>query len=249
MVTRILIALCLLATVAQGQVVRKILRPDLGAASEVGLVGRWCMEEKLVISQISDKSGNGNIAYNATGTSLVGGNLGRAALFTGSEYLTVPDIGTTVATNHSIVAWVFNRNTFPNGQAPIIFAQRQGYNRAQLYLNTANQLGYVDWKADRNERVNILAGLVPQNRWSMVVATTDNSTGIAAIYINGQRVASTNYTGVMSQNSIESWIGWEGASGNTDRKWRGMMDEVRYYSRPLAAAEIKALYYSRRPTQ
>jgi hypothetical protein len=248
MITRILIALCLLATVAQGQVMRKILRPDLGAASEVGLVGRWCMEEKLVVSQIPDKSGNGWIAYNATGTSLVSGNLGRAALFTGSEYLNVATM--TVATNHSIVAWVFNRNTFPNGQTPHIFSQRQiGYNREQFVVTTANQLQYVDWKADGNGRVSMSAGLVPQNRWSMVVATTDNSTGIAAIYINGQQVASTNYTGVMSQTHVESWIGWEGALGNTDRKWRGMMDEVRYYSRPLAAAEIKALYYARRPTQ
>ena len=68
MVTRILIALCLLATVAQGQVVRKVLRPDLGSPTFGTGLTAWLP----VDSTVCRASGLGWTISNSTAAELIG---------------------------------------------------------------------------------------------------------------------------------------------------------------------------------
>lgn len=80
-----------------------------------------------------------------------------------------------------------------------------------------------------------------RNSWQHIVATFDNTTKEAKIYINGNLDASTTLNGFTPnfQNTNNLRIGW----GNSDDfAFDGKIDEVRIYNRILSAEQIKADY-------
>ncbi len=86
------------------------------------------------------------------------------------------------------------------------------------------------------------AGLVfdlPANVWSFVVVTRDAS-HVTRVYLNGDLHASAAGAGPIPYDGTQTLrLGRWGGGG---RHWNGVLDEVDIYERPLAAAEVLALY-------
>jgi|GEM_PF-688186 len=81
---------------------------------------------------------------------------------------------------------------------------------------------------------------VPLRTWTHVAATILGQN--IKIYINGALEGDGQFTGTPIQGTTNYWMGHSGAGSGLDRSWRGLMDEVAIWSRPLHASEIKQLY-------
>ena len=84
----------------------------------------------------------------------------------------------------------------------------------------------------------------PLGRWNHVAATYDNE--VMRLYADGKQVAEMPRTGVINPAERDVVLG-SYAQGMERAAFRGDLDEVRIYDRPLSAAEIRAR--SVRPSQ
>jgi Concanavalin A-like lectin/glucanases superfamily len=76
---------------------------------------------------------------------------------------------------------------------------------------------------------------VPVDRWSAVAVTYDGAT--ERLYVNGDEVTSRASSGAIQVTPDPLWIGGNQPYGE---HFRGVIDEVRVYSRALGAREIRA---------
>src|SRR5690606_19665942 len=81
---------------------------------------------------------------------------------------------------------------------------------------------------------------LPLNQWSHVVTTYDGSE--KRIYINGDLDIATAVTGTLGTGGDVTIGALAADRDNTDRRFDGLIDDVRVYSRALSADDIKALY-------
>ena len=85
-------------------------------------------------------------------------------------------------------------------------------------------------------------GILVSNVWQHVALTYDRTNGTAKFYCNGTNVATLAAGTFFPQTSAELYLGLRQSSTGAGTRWLGQMDEVALYKRPLAAAEIKALF-------
>lgn len=85
-------------------------------------------------------------------------------------------------------------------------------------------------------------GTVTQNAWNFITATYDGAN--TRLYINGTQVSSAALTGAVtfySSAPAQALIG-NRFQAAVDRGFDGLIDDVRAYTRALAADEVRALY-------
>jgi len=107
---------------------------------------------------------------------------------------------------------------------------------------------------DDQWRECISAAQVPFMQWSHIAATFDPRTGLA-LYINGQDAGRLPVSGHLAERGGAFQIGRNleplpaAASRNIPASYSfdGIIDELKIYTRPLDASEIKASYDSSRP--
>ena len=85
-------------------------------------------------------------------------------------------------------------------------------------------------------------GLLTTNVYQHVALTYNTNSGIAALYLNGTNVASTNLGVFVPKTDGDVLIGWD-MSRYTNNYYGGEMDEMSLYSRALTLAEISAIYH------
>jgi subtilisin-like proprotein convertase family protein len=85
------------------------------------------------------------------------------------------------------------------------------------------------------------AGLLSTNMYQHVALTYNTNSGIAALYLNGTNVATTNLGVFVPKTDGDMLIGWD-MSRYTNNFYGGEMDEMSLYSRALSHAEISAVY-------
>ncbi|KAI8495107.1 hypothetical protein Bbelb_270930 [Branchiostoma belcheri] len=149
-------------------------------------VGLWPLNSQY---GASDVTGNGNDGV-ATGVSLAPGPNGDpdgAFLFSGNSnsYLDIPNNGRLdVQYSYTILAHIY-----PSGQAgPIIdFTPNTGWgvhlwqtDSPQLFMRAVRRDGYIT--------PAVAANVLQQNTWNYVGGTYDSSTGVEAIWNNGEVV-------------------------------------------------------------
>ncbi|XP_078681207.1 uncharacterized protein LOC144916088 [Branchiostoma floridae x Branchiostoma belcheri] len=156
-----------------------------------GPVGLWPLNSQ---HGALDTTGNGNDGV-ARGTQLAEGPYGNADgafLFSGNanSYMDIPNNGKLdVRYSYTILAHIF-----PTGRAGPIFNYVGNFNRwavhlwhtapTELFMRTVGRNGY--FSPDVRRRV------LQQNAWNYVGGTYDSSTGIAAIWNNGELVGQVN---------------------------------------------------------
>jgi hypothetical protein len=88
--------------------------------------------------------------------------------------------------------------------------------------------------------ISLIGGEVPVGQWTHVAMTYDTSTGVNKIYINGQQVGERVRPGGITQSDLNVMIGREDSF--FPRPFKGLIDEVEIFNRPLAAAEVQAIF-------
>jgi uncharacterized protein (TIGR03790 family) len=205
-----------------------------------GLIGYWNFDEGSG-TIANDTSGSG---YNGTvnGAVWTAGKINGALSFNGStSYVVTPNIA--LGSTFSASAWV-NPAVMPQGGYVRIMETQ--YNGG-LYLGT-NSSG-TKYKFIVNSATGTTAGCgfgygcaeggTIAAGWHLVTGTYDGAT--ATLSVDGAMVASDTFTAPPRTN-FPLYIGrYYGGNGNG---WNGSVDDVRLYSRALAAAEVSTLYNS-----
>lgn len=264
MVTRIIIALVLLATVAQAQVVRKILRPDLGAQTNgTGMVLWLPMEGKMYDLAANAPSG-------VTGSpSFPLARLGAGISTTNANYGVVTNASSWKVNGLSTISvsfWMSLKqvpandvwqliSSCPNG-SPDADSGWQIYwdNRNAPFCGGANPKRFNwDLKLSGGTRSYVTPNnSVADTEWHHIVAVFDNNNATRMFfYVDAVSLSLTvcspfSGTGTISDNAQNLGIG---ATPSGGAQAQAFIDDVRVFNRALSAAEVKSMYSSRRPTQ
>ncbi len=195
------------------------------------LVGWWNFNEGsgTTARDISGYDNHGTI-IGATYVDGVPGTGGTALEFDGvGDYVDAGNTSNLKGFNVlSISAWVKRETTEGNS----FIVGKEG-----IYKIDVNSTDKVRFLTGENWSGSVLisnSALIP-NQWYHIVATYDGS--IKRIYINGQQDNDRETSGEVGTNNNIVGIG-----GRPADKWKGLIDDVRIYSRALTASEIQTLY-------
>jgi uncharacterized protein YjbI with pentapeptide repeats len=185
------------------------------------------------LSDTSDSSGNNRTLTNNGNVSFASGKIGNAAVFDGSNYLTIPSSPALVLADKSwnISLWV-NFSTVDGEFQNIIesFTPPAGPGWT-LYLINGNIEFYTG-----SEPITTVS--VQANQWYNIVVNRNNQEDLK-IFINGN----LEYTGSHNVTSFEGdWV--IGSRGTDSSFLNGSIDAVGIWNRALSDAEVAALYNS-----
>ncbi len=191
--------------------------------------------------------GNNGINQNVTYTN---GVVGQAFNFNGSasSYISVPastnlNIGAT-GSGITIEGWI-NPNYSAAQDLPIVEWDSASTDGVQLWAETSYRL-YMNLKDTAGNAHTLFSpnNLINTNTWQHVAGTYNKNTGIAALYINGVAVASTNFGNITPQTTYSLLnIGRRtGQPIGLNQTYHGKMDEISLYNRARTPGEITAVY-------
>ncbi len=200
-----------------------------------GLVGHWTFDGADLVSNVVDKSGNGNtgnMVNMATSSAKAGGVLGQALKFDGvNDYIRVPHSTSYKSNNQAISFWMYPLQIPSSGYDGVLGMITNDSNAFEVFMDNSTSVlsaGSYPWQ---------LTYTIPKkNVWYHVYVETVS--GVGKIYINGvlQDTGNVAYGG--ASNTADFYIG----SRNTTYFFPGYLDDVRVYNRALSASEIKQQY-------
>ena len=205
------------------------------AALTDGLVGHWTFDGADTETTIADRSGNNNFGYvynGATSTMKTIGKLGQAMRFNGLDNGPSIIASTPVAVGSamSFAFWMKDEGT-ANSVAPISWSPFRRCNRTvsggDLWLG-CDAVGGSD---------NVLSTTdVFDGQWHHVVYTVVDDV-ISSLYIDGilEDTATEDIDTTLGAFEV-------GARGFSDTRYKGIVDDARFYNRALTASEVKQLY-------
>jgi hypothetical protein len=176
-----------------------------------------------------------------------GGAVGGAVRFDGVDDVAATS-GPVVRTDDSftVSAWV-RPEAFPTGVAATV--SQYGQRVSGFYLNYRGDLNRWVFMLASEDRDNpnglwVVAPSVPlAGDWTHLTGVFDRPANKIRIYVNGALGAEATLPA-----SFVPWhatgplvVGREKWNGQTGNPWRGLIDEVRVYSRVLSAAEIQGI--------
>lgn len=203
-----------------------------------GLIGYWNMDENSWTNNCStgsvlDSSGNGNngrACPNTTGpTGGANGVFGHAGSFDDTDdYIDVTTISFNPANSFTIAAWVYPTSS---ASSNIIVGISTG-NDFNFIVGTDGSLSVFNGVSSSSTA----ASQVPQNTWSHVMVSYDQTTRIPRFFVNGNEVTNSSSTLTFSGALTSFHIGRYFTS-----YFSGRMDEVRVYTRALSPIEVKSV--------
>jgi hypothetical protein len=197
-----------------------------------GLVAAYGFNEGSGV-QVVDASGQGHTGTISSATRTASGRFGAALSFNGtSAWVTVADAASLdLTTGMTIEAWV--NPTSGTGWRSVVLKESSGGLAYALYsANSASRpAGYVHTNTDVGLNGTSAVAL---NTWTHLALTYDGAT--MRMFVNGAQVSSRAVAGSAIVTSGALRIGGNSVWGEY---FRGVIDEVRIYNRPLTAAEIQ----------
>lgn len=192
----------------------------------------------LVEKDVSGFGHNGTRSTEMTYTS-DSKRYGSATNFTGANYIRGTGFSTEGQPDLTMCAWVYPENI--NNGTDINCICIGG---AYLAIRTANACAttYCYGKNPAGYHTAPTSSALPMNQWSHIAAVWDSVNENHKIYVNGSEVFTVACTGVSSGGSQDKKdIGQE--NGNL-RPFIGKISDVRVYTTPLSANDIKEVYAS-----
>lgn len=197
-------------------------------------LGLWEFDECSGSSTV-DRSGNGNngaFVSTVTWSTNVATGPGCSGSFTGSSYV---NAGAAKPVPQTVTAWVYLDPAFPADERAIFTNWGPG--------GTNNLVFKVD-----NYSLSIYANAFGESfsaspqlavgKWYHVAYVNNIGSSRSKLFIDGREAGSAAATTLTGTNN---WL--IGANDNgTARYWRGLLDEVRIYSKPLVASDIYEMY-------
>jgi hypothetical protein len=202
--------------------------PPAPTAPAAGLVAAYGFDEGRG-RRISDASGGGNRG-NVSGAVWTKGRYGMALAFDGrNDRALVPDADSLdLRSAMTVEAWV--RPAALAGRRPVLTKEASRKSAYSLYASIASKrpAGYAaSFRALGRERLR-------RSRWTHLAATYNGAR--LRLYVNGARVSSRRLSRRMVSSRGPLAIGGRVMA----KEWfKGRIDEVRVYSRPLSRAEIR----------
>ena len=210
---------------------------------EPKLVAWWMFDENSG-ETAADSSGNrrdgilvGNPSWRPSG-----GRFRGALEFDGSNHVEVPNLDMTSGAA-TFVAWI---NGWRRADMTGVVLARKGGFAAGIHFGPGDTLHYT-WNRSSRRCYEWHGGpKIPQNEWAMLALTIEPTKATAYVYSrkNGLQ-QSVNAIPHMSQALDAVNIGWDAWSPN--RRFKGLMDDVRIYNYALSRAEIEGLCSGRAP--
>jgi hypothetical protein len=187
-------------------------------------------------TMLSDVSGNNNTGTITAGTWSTTGKYGGALSFNGtSSRVSVPDAASLdLTTGMTLEAWV-NPSALGTAWRTVIMKEQPANNLTYaLYGNTDTSRPSAHVYTAGGETILKGTAALALNAWTHLATTFDGS--MLRMYVNGVLVSSVAVTGPIVQTTGALRIG-----GNTiwSEWFRGLIDDVRVYSRALSAAELQ----------
>ena len=200
-----------------------------------GLVAAYAFDEGTGATA-ADSSGRGNTGLVAGATWTSQGRFGAALVFDGvNDWVAISDSASLDLTSGlTLEAWVFP--TVSTGWRTVILKEQPGQQVYALYSsggsnNTPAGQVYVSAAGQRVHGPSAL----PVNTWTHLATTYDGA--VQRLYVNGVEVATRAQTGPVRTSDSPLRIGGNSVWGEF---FQGRIDQVRIYSRALAADEIRA---------
>jgi hypothetical protein len=214
-------------------------------ANNLGLVGYWSFNEGTSTTA-TDFSGNNNTGsiinmdIPATATSGWGnGKFGKGLNFDGAgDYVTMDGVANDVsATSFAFSIWI--KPSWTAGFDTVLAVNTAALgNQTQIFIDNTLTVRVYDGTQDATELSS--SGSVVDGKWHHVVYSRSGATG--TLYVDGVSQGTHNNSDTFTGTDLWS-LGQEFDGGpNPSDYFQGSMDEVRIYSRPLAQADVTALY-------
>ena len=205
---------------------------DNTSSAPAGLVAAYGFNEGTGV-QTKDASGQGNTGTLTNATWNSAGKYGPALSFNGtSAWVTIADAASLhLTTGMTLEAWV--RPTSGSGWRTAILKEMAGGLAWSLYTanNASRPVGYAHVGGD----IPVTGtAAVPLNAWTHVAVTYDGAA--LRLFVNGTQVSATDLAGALPASTNPLRIGGNSVWGEY---FKGLIDEVRIYNRPLSAAEIQ----------
>jgi hypothetical protein len=219
---------------------------SFGQVPDPSLVARWDFQEGSGTT-VADLSGNGNNGAVVNGPDWVAGINGKAFAFTGTNYVDGGGADTLKPAGAlTISAWV--QATLENASVPVVLFDSGSAAAYELDWKDAGSPGTMGpyfsiWSGHAADTVFYSIGNLSAGSWYFLSGTYDSQSGTLVLYVNGVLAATAQaasgtpiaYPGFGTQHVD---IGAHGGTNNL----RAAVEDVRIYSRALAASEIAALY-------
>lgn len=233
MVTRLATLLVFLATVAQGQVVSRVVKD--------GCVGAWSFEDNMARDLIGTNNGTliGSPQFNS---GIVGKNIGTRP--TNNAVRVGFPWGVSKTGPKSISCSIFPTN---NSIGYIVGNLTPTTTGLRYYFQATNII-VMAW--DYRPTETTFTNDFPLNKWTHLVAVFSNTT--ALLYKNGVLLEGKSITAESMPAGNAIRIGARpDANGSTNAAvaFSGFIDEVAFYNRAVQESDVRAIFFSRRPTQ
>lgn len=210
-----------------------------------GLVGAWGFNETTGAAA-ADSSGNNNHGtLNGTGATWnTGGKFGGALSFSGtaSGYVSVPDSPSlALNSSHTLEAWI--KPTALTGYQSILTKETMGGGCSTLaywlQMNGNRISGGLHNGSTCIEHLTVAQPTMSLNNWHHIAAVFDDAANTYKFYLNGNLVVTQTENGTPSPKTSALMIGQSGYNAGANERWRGLLDDIRIYNRPLSAAEVQ----------
>lgn len=200
-----------------------------GAADPSGLVAHWSMDAFTAAGHIADLAGGGHSGF-IYGVSWTEGVSGQALNFSqGNGFMLVDgSAGFADASRFTVSAWI--RPSGTGNQPESLIDLREGWGGWGLDLRPSE--ARLELRGFGSEAVASSAFL-ERDEWQHVAVAHD--AGIVRTYRNGELWDELEVPRAPFGTSADLFIG---NASDLSRVFRGAIDEVRYYARPLGAEEI-----------
>ena len=200
-----------------------------------------------VIRDLSGNGAEGNVKYVQTSTT---GKVGGSILFNGTtgtsaNRIQIPSSPWLNLTDgFTIMAWV-DPTTTSQITGSAIFAKGYG-NSASIVVDIVPSGSNQVFRAYVNSASYKVTSstAISANTWYLVTAVYDAVRGTLSLYVNGNAPATISGVPAIATNTHDLTIGsreWSTSSGY-NMSFRGYIDEVQAWDRPISRAEVNATY-------
>jgi hypothetical protein len=228
------------------------LGPDAGLGSlealADNLVGYWKLDEASGTTA-SDSSGRGNHGTISGAGFVADGRIGGARSIGGSNSaISVPLSGENF-TRGTIALWYrpnYSTSSTAGIDHPIITIGPDAWSAGKIGIFNNREWDDLRVAHDRAGTDLTSQTVLPANTWVHIAYTWDAAAGTKALYLDGKLATSAKVAAWTPATPPPS-LAYLGASRShvSTRGADGRLDDVRFYSRPLPAAEVSELFHWR----
>jgi hypothetical protein len=224
----------------------KAFKSGYNASAEVSatfmsdLVAYWKFDEGTGTT-VADYSGNRNTGTLINGPQWTAGVSGKGLYFDGTDdNITVLNSNSLNPSNaFTVTAWVNPAATFTDFRSIVV----KNY-KYYLYSSVTGYCGDGGPLGGFNEAINTTVCELPPllvGSWTHLSLTYDGS--MLTLYRDGVAVATSTASGALQATTGDLQIG----ASEYGEFFKGLIDEVRVYNRPLSSAEVQAIYQKNAP--